>query len=219
VANGRQVRRQQGQRRHLPVRDGPQRRHRHRKRPSSRPLPLAEDADVPAQPDCVDHILDSMIVREALETYDGTCDQPGLRWCGDHRSAAAWAATRCHPPGAVPLLPDGQVRVLAVGQPAAPGQFPPVASGGHAPTGTSPPRPPARRKAGPGLPSKTSSAWRISPAASALHDRPRQLNLLRNHWLLTADAVPACLAEGARTGRASDRTCASGPTFLNGVCL
>ena len=36
-----------------------------RKRPSSRPLLLAEDVDVPSQPDSVDQILDSMIVREA----------------------------------------------------------------------------------------------------------------------------------------------------------
>ena len=39
-----------------------------RKRPSSRPLLLAEDVDVPSQPDSVDQILDSMIVREAFET-------------------------------------------------------------------------------------------------------------------------------------------------------
>ena len=39
-----------------------------RKRPSSRPLLPVEDVDVPPQPDSVDQILDSMIVREAFET-------------------------------------------------------------------------------------------------------------------------------------------------------
>jgi RNA polymerase sigma-70 factor, ECF subfamily len=38
-----------------------------RKRPSSRPLLPADDADVPPMPDSVDQILNSMIVREALE--------------------------------------------------------------------------------------------------------------------------------------------------------
>jgi RNA polymerase sigma-70 factor (ECF subfamily) len=39
-----------------------------RKRPSSRPLLPVEDVDMPSQPDAVDQILDSMIVREALES-------------------------------------------------------------------------------------------------------------------------------------------------------
>lgn len=39
-----------------------------RKRPSSRPLLPVEDVDMPPQPDTVDQILDSMIVREALES-------------------------------------------------------------------------------------------------------------------------------------------------------
>ncbi len=39
-----------------------------RKRPSSRPLQAVEEADVPPQPDSVDKILDSMIVREAFDT-------------------------------------------------------------------------------------------------------------------------------------------------------
>ena len=39
-----------------------------RKRPSSRPLLPVEDVDIPPQPDAVDQILDSMIVREALES-------------------------------------------------------------------------------------------------------------------------------------------------------
>ena len=39
-----------------------------RKRPSSRPLRPVEDLDVPAQPDGTDRILDSLIVREALES-------------------------------------------------------------------------------------------------------------------------------------------------------
>ncbi len=39
-----------------------------RKRPSSRPLAPVEETQVPPQPDSVDQILDSMIVREALET-------------------------------------------------------------------------------------------------------------------------------------------------------
>ena len=39
-----------------------------RKRPSSRPLRPVDDADVPPQPDSVDGILDSMIIREAVET-------------------------------------------------------------------------------------------------------------------------------------------------------
>ena len=38
------------------------------KRPSSRPLLSVEGVDMPAEPDNVDQILDSMIVREALET-------------------------------------------------------------------------------------------------------------------------------------------------------
>jgi RNA polymerase sigma-70 factor, ECF subfamily len=38
-----------------------------RKRPSSRPLMPAGDADVPPMPDNVDQILDSMVVREALD--------------------------------------------------------------------------------------------------------------------------------------------------------
>lgn len=39
-----------------------------RKRPSSRPLMPVEDADIPPIPDTVDQIVDSMAVREALET-------------------------------------------------------------------------------------------------------------------------------------------------------
>ena len=39
-----------------------------RKRPSSRPLLPVEDVDMPPQPDTVDQIIDSMIVREALES-------------------------------------------------------------------------------------------------------------------------------------------------------
>ncbi len=39
-----------------------------RKRPSSRPLTPVEEAQVPPQPDSVDQILDSLIVREAFET-------------------------------------------------------------------------------------------------------------------------------------------------------
>jgi RNA polymerase sigma-70 factor (ECF subfamily) len=39
-----------------------------RKRPSSRPLLPVDDVDMPPQPDTVDQILDSMIVREALES-------------------------------------------------------------------------------------------------------------------------------------------------------
>jgi RNA polymerase sigma-70 factor (ECF subfamily) len=39
-----------------------------RKRPSSRPLMPVEDVDIPPIPDSVDQILDSMIVREAVET-------------------------------------------------------------------------------------------------------------------------------------------------------
>ena len=38
------------------------------KRPSSRPLMPVEDVDVPPQPDSVDQILDSMMVREAFES-------------------------------------------------------------------------------------------------------------------------------------------------------
>ena len=66
---------------------------------------------------------------EGGETYGRTCDQPGLPWC-EHRSAAASAATRCCPSGAVPLLPDGKIRVLAVGQPAALGQLPRLPAAG-----------------------------------------------------------------------------------------
>jgi RNA polymerase sigma-70 factor, ECF subfamily len=39
-----------------------------RKRPSSRPLMPVEEDQVPPQPDRVDQILDSMIVREAFDT-------------------------------------------------------------------------------------------------------------------------------------------------------
>jgi RNA polymerase sigma-70 factor (ECF subfamily) len=39
-----------------------------RKRPSSRPLMPVEDADVPPVPDSVDKILDSMVIREAIDT-------------------------------------------------------------------------------------------------------------------------------------------------------
>ena len=39
-----------------------------RKRPSSRPLMNADDADVPPVPDSVDQIVDSMVVREAMDT-------------------------------------------------------------------------------------------------------------------------------------------------------
>ena len=39
-----------------------------RKRPSSRPLVPVEEARVPPEPDSVDQILDSLIVREAFET-------------------------------------------------------------------------------------------------------------------------------------------------------
>jgi RNA polymerase sigma-70 factor, ECF subfamily len=39
-----------------------------RKRPSSRPLVPVEETQVPPQPDSVDQILDSLIVREAFET-------------------------------------------------------------------------------------------------------------------------------------------------------
>jgi len=39
-----------------------------RKRPSSRPLMPVEDVDVPPVPDNVDRIIDSMIVREAVDT-------------------------------------------------------------------------------------------------------------------------------------------------------
>ena len=39
-----------------------------RKRPSSRPLVPVEEVQVPPQPDTVDQILDSLIVREALES-------------------------------------------------------------------------------------------------------------------------------------------------------
>ena len=39
-----------------------------RKRPSSRPLQPVEEADVPPQADSVDEIIDSMIVREAIDT-------------------------------------------------------------------------------------------------------------------------------------------------------
>ena len=39
-----------------------------RKRPSSRPLLPVDDVDVPPQPDGVDQILDSVIVREAFDT-------------------------------------------------------------------------------------------------------------------------------------------------------
>jgi RNA polymerase sigma-70 factor, ECF subfamily len=39
-----------------------------RKRPSSRPLLPVEDAEVAAQPDGVDKIVDSLVVREALES-------------------------------------------------------------------------------------------------------------------------------------------------------
>jgi RNA polymerase sigma-70 factor, ECF subfamily len=38
-----------------------------RKRPSSRPLMPVDDVDVPPAPDNVDQILDSMVVREALD--------------------------------------------------------------------------------------------------------------------------------------------------------
>jgi len=66
---------------------------------------------------------------EGGETYGRTCDQTGLPWC-DHRSAAVSAATRCRPSCAVPLLPDGKIRVLAVGQPAALGQLPRLPAAG-----------------------------------------------------------------------------------------
>ena len=66
---------------------------------------------------------------EGGETYGRTCDQTGLPWC-DHRSAAASAAIRCRPSFAVPLLPDGKIRVLAVGQPAALGQLPRLPAAG-----------------------------------------------------------------------------------------
>ncbi len=39
-----------------------------RKRPSSRPLQPVEEADVPPQAGSVDEIIDSMIVREAIDT-------------------------------------------------------------------------------------------------------------------------------------------------------
>ena len=39
-----------------------------RKRPSSRPLMAVDDADVPPTSDNIDQILDSMVVREALDT-------------------------------------------------------------------------------------------------------------------------------------------------------
>ena len=39
-----------------------------RKRPSSRPLMPVDDADVPPASDNIDQILDSMVVREALDT-------------------------------------------------------------------------------------------------------------------------------------------------------
>jgi RNA polymerase sigma-70 factor, ECF subfamily len=40
-----------------------------RKRPSSRPLLPVEEARVPAQPDTVDQILESLIVRDALDAF------------------------------------------------------------------------------------------------------------------------------------------------------
>ena len=39
-----------------------------RKRPSSRPLLTVEDVDVPSQPDSVEQILNSMLIREAFES-------------------------------------------------------------------------------------------------------------------------------------------------------
>jgi RNA polymerase sigma-70 factor, ECF subfamily len=39
-----------------------------RKRPSSRPLMPVQDVDVPPVPDSVDRIIDSMVVREAVDT-------------------------------------------------------------------------------------------------------------------------------------------------------
>jgi hypothetical protein len=66
---------------------------------------------------------------EGGETYGRICDQPGLPWC-DHRSAAAPAATRCCPSRGLPLLPDGKIRVLAAGQPAAPGRLPRLPAAG-----------------------------------------------------------------------------------------
>ena len=66
---------------------------------------------------------------EGGATYGRDCDQPGPPWC-DHRSAAALAATRCCPSCALPLLPDGKIRVLAVGQPAALGRLPRLPAAG-----------------------------------------------------------------------------------------
>ena len=50
-------------------------------------------------------------------------DQLSPRGGGDHRRRAACAATRPHPWCALPVLPDREVRVLAAGQPAAPGRL------------------------------------------------------------------------------------------------
>ena len=50
-------------------------------------------------------------------------DQPSPRGGGDHRRRAACTATRPHPWCALPVLPDREVRVLAAGQPAAPGRL------------------------------------------------------------------------------------------------
>jgi RNA polymerase sigma-70 factor (ECF subfamily) len=56
-----------------------------RKRPSSRPLMLVEDVDLPPIPDSVDQMVDSMTVREALDTLTHEqaevirlCHQEGL---------------------------------------------------------------------------------------------------------------------------------------------
>ena len=71
---------------------------------------------------CAPSPLSSFFV-EGGETYGRTRDQPGLPRC-EPRNAAALAATRYCPPCALPLLPDGKIRVLAVGQPARPGRLP-----------------------------------------------------------------------------------------------
>ena len=130
---------------------------------------------------------------EGGETYGRTCDQPVLPWC-DHRSAAASAATRCRPSCAVPLLSDGKIRLLAVGQPAAPGQLPRLPVAG--------PRRPGRRGGGCQQGDALGPKRHVSDRPAGGTSRPRMPACCRS---VEPAAVPEHRPLFPRNGRAGAR--------------